>query len=577
MSNSSDLSTYRWPFQIFLKLNENTNPNQLIDKINSGSDRLNPYVEQVSFIKLKDIYLHEMTVKSQTRQGNYKLLLLMASIALIILILAVINYVNLTVSQQIKRSKETGIRKTIGAKRVNIFYHFIFESVLVICIAFFAGTLLLMLLLPLYNIIFNVLLDPAILFRLPTILILSGAMLFVGLISGCGPAITLAATSPLRAISGSSTNTGTRNSARIILTVFQFSVSIILISSVIIIHKQVSFVKHNNPGFNAEYLLRLDMPGNQDTGPQIIYDLLAQSPLVKQISGTNGVPGYVNLWMSPNMEDSKNIGVPCLLVDTAFLKVFNLSIIRGRDFEPGDYGKVCMINEAAWKHFGFDDLENKRFNNYNYDGFEIIGVVNDFHFSSMHSKIDPLFILITPEFGLSQLNIRFDGTNTGQLMTYIRQIWQEVLPGHPLNYAFYDEWFASMYRAEERLAQSIGLFAFLAVVISCIGILGMVIFSSERRTKEIGIRKVNGARVADLILLLNGDFVKWVAIAFLISAPVAWYAMNRWLQSFAYRTELSWWIFALAGLIALWIALLTVSWQSWRAAKRNPVEALRYE
>jgi putative ABC transport system permease protein len=185
--------------------------------------------------------------------------------------------------------------------------------------------------------------------------------------------------------------------------------------------------------------------------------------------------------------------------------------------------------------------------------------------------------MIASDVGPTAINIKLEGNNIAQGMNYIMETWQELLPSYPFKYQFYDQWFDSMYRSEERFAKTIGFFAILAIVISCIGILGLAIFSSERRIKEIGIRKVNGAKISEILTMLNKDFVKWVAIAFIIATPIAYYAMNKWLESFAYKTELSWWIFALAGFLALGIALLTVSFQSWKAASRNPVESLRYE
>jgi putative ABC transport system permease protein len=234
-----------------------------------------------------------------------------------------------------------------------------------------------------------------------------------------------------------------------------------------------------------------------------------------------------------------------------------------------------MINEAAYKYFDFENLDHKRFNNFG--GFDIIGVVNDFHYSSLHKAIGPVCIMFTSKSRPTAISIRFAANGVGLGMTYINDEWQKILAGYPLKYQFYDEWFDSMYRSEEYFARTISLFAILAIVISCIGILGLAIFSSERRTKEIGIRKINGARISEVLLMLNKEFIILVTIAYIIAIPIAWYSMHKWLENFAYRTELSWWIFALSGLIAFIIALLTVSWQSWSAASRNPVEALRYE
>ncbi|MBW6501067.1 MAG: FtsX-like permease family protein [Bacteroidales bacterium] len=342
----------------------------------------------------------------------------------------------------------------------------------------------------------------------------------------------------------------------------------------------VSFsTQRSSPVFNEEQLVRLDLLFIRETDIQkafVLLDELRKLPYIKSLSVTTGVPGEIRMSMGSNMENtSRNLSVPCLLVDTAFIKTFGVKVIRGRGLLPGDIDKVCMINEAAYKHFEFESLENKRFNNYG--GFDIIGVVNDFHYSSLHKSIGPVCIMFTSRNKPSALNIRFMVNGTGPGMELTRELWQEILSGYPLKYQFYDEWFDSMYRSEEYFARTISLFAVLAIVISCIGILGLAIFSSERRTKEIGIRKINGAKISEILVSLNRDFIILVLIAYLIAVPIAWYAMHRWLQTFAYRTELSWWIFVLAGLLAFGIALLTVSFQSYKAAARNPVESLRYE
>ena len=579
IGDSRDSGTYRWPFQIYLQLEGNVIPERLCDKINENIDLLKPYAEQTGFLELKDIYLHDSTTGSATKKGNPGLLNLLTLIALIILTLAVINYVNLTVAQQARRNKDTGIRKVFGANRDNIIYHYLIESVIVIFSAFISGVLLLWFMMPFYQDLFNSAVEINLIFRFPYIVILPAAILIIGLISGIGPAIVLSGMSPVRILSGSSCSSARKNYLRNSLIIFQFTISIVLIFCVIIVQRQIQYVKNKNSGFNEEQLLRLDLPFIRENDIQkayVLLDELRKLPYIKSLSVTTGVPGEIKMRMGSNMENtSRNMSVPCLLVDTAFIKTFGLKVIRGRDLLPGDIDKVCMINEAAYRHFEFEDLNNKRFNNFG--GFDIIGVVNDFHYSSLHKSIGPVCIMFTSRNRPSSLNIRFIANGTASGMDMTRELWKEILPGYPLKYQFYDEWFDSMYRSEEYFARTIGLFAVLAIVISCIGILGLAIFSSERRTKEIGVRKINGSKISEILFLLNRDFIILVLIAYLIAVPIAWYAMHRWLENFAYRTELSWWIFILAGLLALLIAMATVSWQSWRAATRNPVEALRYE
>jgi putative ABC transport system permease protein len=579
IGDSRDLTTYQWPFQIYLQIDKKANYDNLTAKINGQIDMLKPYCEKISLMELRNIHLYDSTTGAETKQGNPGLLRLLTGIALIILILAIINYVNLTVAQQNKRNKDTGLKKTIGASRTTILMQYLSESVIVIMLAFISGIFLLWLLMPFYQTIFNTTTDIKILFRVPYIIILPLTVLTLGVLSGSGPAIILSGISPVKILSGHSILKVKKNYLRNILTVFQFTISIILICCVIIVQRQINFVKHKNPGFNEEQLLRLDIPNITETDmpkTNVLLGELRKSPYIVNLTVSEGVPGEIRMTMGSNMENNKNnIGVPCIMVDTAFLETFGLKITRGRNLLPGDYEKVCLINEAAYKHFEFQDLENKRFNNFG--GFDIIGVVNDFQYSSLHKTIGPVCLMFTSRSRPTSLSLRFAANGAAPGMEFIKNKWQEILPGYPLKYQFYDDWFDSMYKSEEYFSRTISLFAILAVIISCIGILGLAIFSSERRTKEIGVRKINGARISEIMILLNKDIISLLAIAFVIATPVAWYSMNKWLQSFAYRTELSWWIFLVSGLLAFMIALLTVSLQSWGAATRNPVEALRYE
>jgi putative ABC transport system permease protein len=579
MGNSRDLNTYQWPFQIYFRLNKNVSPDQLLAKINERIELFKPYCEKFGFLKLNDIYLHDHTTGSTTKQGNAGLLKILTGIAFIILILSVINYINLTIAQQYKRNKDVGVKKTIGADRIDIIFHFLLESMVVTLIAFIIGFVIVWLMLPFYQALFNTHLDFNLLLRFHWLIILAGTILGVGLISGSGLAIVFSGVSPVRVITGSVILPGAKKYLRNTLIVFQFTISVILIFCVIIIQRQIKYVKHKDAGFRKEQLLKVDLPDMQPDDVQKSLAFLSElriSPFIKNISVTSGVPGEIRNSMGSNMGNTdKNMSVPCLLADTAFLETFGIKVVKGRDLEPGDFGKVCMINEAAYKYFDFKNLDNKRFNNFG--GFDIIGVVNDFQFTSFHNSIGPLCIMFTPKHWNTALNIRFTEKGTGPGLNLIRKIWDDLLPGYPLRYQFYNDWFDSMYGSEERFAKTISLFALLAIVISCMGIFGLAIFSSERKSKEIGIRKVNGARISEIMLMLNNEFIKLVAIAFVIATPLAWYIMHKWLANFAYKTELSWWIFASAGLLAMTIALLTVSWLSWRAATRNPVEALRYE
>jgi len=275
--------------------------------------------------------------------------------------------------------------------------------------------------------------------------------------------------------------------------------------------------------------------------------------------------------------EGKEQSISCIAADSNFLRTLNIVVAEGRTLLPGDYGRTCMVNETAYKYFGWDNLDNKRYNNGREGGFEVIGVVKDFHTASLHQAIDPICILFTSQYSLSTITVKIDKGKTSQTMAYLQKVWKEVFPDYPLEYQFYDEWFNQMYMKDEKFANAISMFGTFAVIISCLGILGLAIFSSERRAKEIGIRKVHGASINDVIILINIDFVKWLLCAFILACPIGFYAINKWLQDFAYRIEITWWMFALSGGIALVIALATVSFQSIKAATANPVESLRYE
>jgi putative ABC transport system permease protein len=249
-----------------------------------------------------------------------------------------------------------------------------------------------------------------------------------------------------------------------------------------------------------------------------------------------------------------------------------------------------MFNETAYKYYEWTDLNNKRYNNGRPGGYEVVGVVKDCNFSSLHDPIEPLcliFVSYPPtqvEFASgktmvppSQINLTLAKNGVGRAMAHIQKVWKEIIPFYPLKYRFYDEWFDAKYKKEEKFGELIGLFSMLAIVISCMGILGLAVFSSERRAKEIGIRKVHGASIPNLMIMLNSDFVKWVAIAFVIAAPAGYYIMNNWLEDFAFKTEIDWTVFFLSGFFALSIALFTINWQIWRTTTRNPVEVLKYE
>jgi putative ABC transport system permease protein len=574
----NDKSSWRYLFNIYLLLKENTNPNSLVNNINNQAGLMAPYEKKISLLPLKKMYLEDHSFGSWALKGNPKLLNLFASIALIVLLLAIINYVNLTVAQQNKRNKETGIRKTVGADRKDMILLFLTESVLVTSLAFGFAIIILIVGLPFFNNIVDSSLTVYPFITFPANLILFTSILLIGILSGAGPALFLSSFNPLRMLNGNIITSKRKSFLRNALTVFQFAVSIALIFCITVIQKQINFVKNQNPGFAKEQLLRIDVPNIQQTDARRAFSLidkLKQYPGIKNLCMSMGAPGSIFMHMGSGVkEKTKSIAV--ITADSSFLKTFQIELIKGRNLLASDINNACMLNETAYKYFGWNDLNNRRYNNGKEGGFEVIGVVKDFHFASMHEQIEPLCIMfMVPK--PSYISVRIAGNAVGNSMEFIQKAWKEFIPDYPLKYQFYDDWFDAMYNKEDKLAKTIGLFALLAISISCLGILGLAIFSSEGRRKEIGIRKVHGAGVNQLMIMLNLDYIKWVVIAFVIACPVAWYLMKGWLEDFAYHTEIDWWVYALSAFAALSIALLSVSWHTWYAASRNPVEVLKYE
>lgn len=577
IGNGNDSSTYRYPFNIYLQFKEEANASQLASQINIHKETLHPYVEKAGLLPLRDSYLNDNTIGSTTKKGNPDLLRLFWEIALIVLILAIINYINLSIAQLHKRNKETGIRKTIGAGRKNIVSLFLIESLLVTFIAFTAAITIAEVALPFFSNIVNSRLRIEPLLQFPGNCILLLAIFLIGILSGIIPAIVFSSFNPVRVFNGAIITKGKKSYFRNLLIIFQFTISIALIFCIIVIQRQIEFVKHNDLGFDIEQLLRIDMPSIEASKLSVLVNKLREYPSIKNLSVSQGVPGNIGYQMGSGIKGKEDKSFYCIFADSSFLKTFKIQLIKGRGLLPGDYGEVCMINETAYKYFGWNNLNNRWFNNGRKGGYKIIGVVKDFHTASLHQPISPTCIFFAPQMYPTNISLRIDKSDIQKTITYVQKEWKEVIPDYPMDYQFYDEWFNQMYLNDERFANAIGLFALLAITISCLGILGLAIFASERRAKEIGIRKIHGASVKELMLLLNRDFIKWVLISFVIACPIGWYAMNIWLQDFAYRTELNLWIFLISGVIAATVAFITISWQTWRAATRNITEVLRYE
>ncbi len=534
---------------------------------------------------LTEIHLDRGVDLGPEPSGNSNYLIIFSIIAVFILVIACINYMNMSTARSVNRSKEVGIKKSLGSNRKNLVLQFLSESVLVTFIALLFAFILLKVLLP----AFNNLIDKQLVFsytdNFSTIPLLLVFGIVIGIIAGSYPAFFLASFKPVKVIKGMHKSEGSHGKLRSGLIVFQLTVTIVLFSGTFFIGKQMKFLQNKELGFNKENLVIIkDVPSGWPNKSSFKEELLATSGIL-QISHSTNIPGR-SKWNATFFHElaSDASGAAQLWVDADFLKAYEVELTQGRFFEEGNSAnsKSIVLSESALKNLNIEDpigkiiYKNRKSEE---TSFTIIGVIKDFHLHSLHNEMQPLVLFNNDDiykFDEQYLSVRISG-DIQQSLRNIKQIWDKYADGQPLNYVFFDEDFGRLYAADVQTKKIVSIFSILAIFIACLGLLALAAFVAEQRTKEIGVRKVNGARIGQILYLLNRNFMKWVMIAFVISSPIAYYTMSKWLEAFAYKTSLNWWVFALAGLAALVVTIITVSWISWRAATRNPVEALRYE
>ena len=522
---------------------------------------------EYSLIPYKNVYFDTSLNNDNLAHANVKLVRLLVWLTVVLLILAVFNYINLSVAHNTNRLKEFGIKQTLGARNVNVFIQFIGEAFFTTLAASFAALLIACLIQPLFVKFFGKSFPVFGIFSSPGLILACLATLAgISIVSAAYPAWVATKVQAKDLLQKRGYTKAGGFDLRKSLNIVQFAASIIILVSLMVITRQVKYAKNLDFGFSTEQLIKIPVHWQAAGKIDVLKERLSSIPGVESSCFTHGTPGGI---FSYNQTDELG-KVSNISSDYSFVETFRLKILEGRNFYESDKNNVCLINKTAMQQAGWESFEGK-----NMFGFEVVGLLDDFHYENLYNKIGAL--MITNARDVSHFNIRIRPQNLAQTLQEVEKGFKEVLPDYGFSFQFYDDYLDSMYQQEEKRADSIRVIAIIAILISCVGLIGLVEFSTKRRIKEIGIRKVNGAKISEILTMLNKDFVKWVAIAFVIATPIAWYAMNKWLESFAYKTELSWWIFALSGVLALGIALLTVSWQSWRAATRNPVEALRYE
>jgi putative ABC transport system permease protein len=572
----------------YLLLKPGVNPKALEKKFpaflekRNGTEMKKSQMYATLFLEpLRDVYLR--STRDGNKTGNINNVYIFSIIAIFILLIACINFINLTTARSAERAKEVGIRKVVGAEKYQLTGQFIGESIVLCLIAFALTVIFSWLMIPVFNQLAGKTINSGLFQNPQYIVLLFFTSIGIGLLAGIYPALVLSSYKPVIVLKGRFT-TGTRGILlRKGLVIAQFTISIALMIATIVVYHQMNYMRTQDLGFSKDQMMIIDTNG--DPAKNAFQQELAKVPEIKSTAMSSSVPGGGNPGAYSEIENIKGdlqiANLDLYFVDFDYINQYKIKIIAGRGFSR-DYGtdttQAMVLNEAAVKMFGYHSPEQaigKRFKQWGREG-KIIGVMKDFHFRSLQQPIKPLSMRIEPR-GCNLVSVNLSASNLPATISAIENKWKKLIPNRPFNYYFLDEFFDRQYRSEVRFGNLFLNFAILAIFISCLGLLGLASYSTIQRTKEVGVRKVMGATVSNIVNLLSKDFLKLVVISFVIAAPIAWFGMYKWLQNFAYRINLGWWSFVLAGLAAIMIAFITVSFQAIKAAVANPVKSLRTE
>lgn len=536
---------------------------------------------------LKDFYLRTTAQRLPGETGSLTNIYVFSMIGVFILIIAMINFMNLSTARSMERAKEVGIRKSIGADRSSLIYQFLGESLIIVFLAALVAIVFVSVALPMMNDLTGKVFTVNQLVNWKTVPFFFGIMLIVGLLAGSYPAFVLSSFQPVLILKGINKSSTQGAFLRKGLVVFQFSLSIALIAGTMIVYTQMGHLLDKDMGFDKEQMLVLDY--NYDEQVNYMSSALKSEmealPSVTSAAFSRSVPGsyFPNAYTMIQNAEGEMVGMaqPVFQVGIDFVNHYDLELVAGRSYSrdyPSDSSSALVINEATARQYGYSnpaDIVGKKFDQWGRAG-EVIGVVKDFNYISLHRTIEPLTLPFEP-YASRYLSLKISGGDIPATIAQVQGIWEKLSPQRPFLYSFLDEDFNTQYQSDFRFRKIFTTFSVLAILIACLGLLGLATYTAEQRTKEIGVRKVLGADVSSIVGLLSKDFIKLVLVAIVIATPVSWYAMNQWLEGFAYQVPVHWWTFGIAGVLAVVVALATISFQSIKAALMNPVKSLRSE
>ena len=583
-------------FITYLLLKEGTSQQWLDEKLREftrrhmGGEEFDAWVAKDNYWEyylqpITDIHLNSDLNGEFEANGNKTYVLIFFVISVIILLIACINFMNLSTAKSSLRAKEVGLRKVVGSSRSKLMLQFLYESVILSFISLALGLLIIQILLPAYRNFIGRQLHMHYFDNFMVIPSLLALGLLVGVISGSYPAFFLSSFKPISTLRGKASSSKGSSMLRNVLVIFQFAISIFLIIGTLVIFQQLKFFQNTKLGFEKEHVLVVLNPGALENNVKPFKETLRKYRDIINVSGSSTLPGksFNNIGFGAEGVE-KSFTLNLCVCDYDFLDTLKLEMAQGRFFsrEYGTDSHAAVLNEKAVKLLGWEDPIGKKINNWstNRGNFTVVGVIKDYHYESLYQEIRPQALFLSGGYYQnveSYISVRLNTNNASETVKYVGNTWNDFAPGKPYEYSFLDKDYDNLYINEIQTRSLFSIFSFLAIFIACLGLFGLASFVADRKTREIGIRKILGASVPRIVRSLNKSFILWVLMANLIAWPVAWYVMNKWLQNFAYRIDLSWWMFILAAGLALIIALTTVSFHTIKAALKNPADSLRYE